>query len=261
MVEVRSQEEKSLLLAGYVLGELSSEEGHLLAQMLAAEPALHEELAELQASCDRAYGATAEPPAGLKGAVLSEFDRMSTAPVRSERNTFWTGSNRRWAWRGIGALAAGLIAALGVQNQHLRQRVDVLIAERDALVEPQLAGETINVALSSTGDEGSPGQVSLVIDPADLNAVLVAEGLTPLGSDRVYALWTVVQPNVPVTTDEKGAILTAVFTVDADGAQTQEIDLPRVFESVEDVKAIAVSVESADAPQKHQSSPILSEQL
>ena len=69
------------------------------------------------------------------------------------------------------------------------------------------------------------------------------------------------QPNVPVTTDEKGAILTAVFTVDADGAQTQEIDLPRVFESVEDVKAIAVSVESADAPQKHQSSPILSEQL
>ncbi|MEM9152668.1 MAG: anti-sigma factor, partial [Cyanobacteria bacterium P01_F01_bin.3] len=60
MVEVRSQEERSLLLAGYVLGELSAEEGHLLAQILAAEPALHEELAELQASCDQMYGATSE---------------------------------------------------------------------------------------------------------------------------------------------------------------------------------------------------------
>lgn len=268
MVEVLTPEQKSLLLAGYVLGDLSAEEGRLLVQMLEAEPALRSELADLQTSFELAYGASKTPPSSLKASILvgseKSFEKSFEASFEKAEplveQPLPAGRNRRWAWQGVGAIAAGLIVALVVQNQHLRERVAVLQAEQGS-GQVESVAETIDVALSAVDAAAQLGQVSLVIDPTDLNAVLVAEGLAPLAADEVYVLWTVVQPGVPVTTDEKGAILTAVFTVEEDGRRVQEIGLPGVFESVGDVRAIAVTVEDAAAPQRHLSSPILIEEL
>ncbi|MEO1621344.1 MAG: anti-sigma factor, partial [Cyanobacteria bacterium J06632_3] len=88
-----------------------------------------------------------------------------------------------------------------------------------------------------------------------------AEGLPTLSPDQVYVLWTVVKPNTPATTDHKDAILTTVFTVDDSGNQTQEIALPSVFEDVNSVKAVAISIESSTAPEEHEASPILIKRL
>ncbi len=256
MVEVITSEQKSLLLAGYVLGDLSAEEGRAVVGMLDAEPTLRSELADLQASFNVVYGASAVPPAGLKDSVLAGFDRSFERTERSVERPLLTGLNRQWTWRGLGAVAAGLIVALTVQNQNLRQTVEVLQAQ-----DVSRSAETIDVSLSATEVGADAGRVSLAIDPTNLNAVLVAEGLEPLAGNEVYVLWTVVEPGVPVTTDEKGAILTAVFAVDDGGGQTQAVDLPGVFGSVDDVRAIAVTVEDADSPQAHRSSPILIQEL
>ncbi|MGD1865163.1 MAG: hypothetical protein ACFB0D_11465 [Phormidesmis sp.] len=268
MAEVVLPEEQQLLLAGYVLGDLTAEEGQVLEDMLLVNPDLQEELVAVLGCLESVYGVSAELPLGLRvavlaGAVLSGREglgsdgalgrsgRLGTHPSVSE-------VNRRWAWRGLGALAAGVIVALMVQNQTLRRDLEVLRAQQGG----QLSAETVEVALSAADGGGAEGALErLTIDPVEVNAVLTAEGLESLAAGEVYALWTLVESGVPVTTDEKGAVLTAVFTVDAAGGWTQVVSLPGGLGSVDDVRAIAVSVEDADAPQLHQSSPILIEML
>lgn len=279
MTEVLLSEQQEALLAGYVLGDLSPAESLVLQQMLADNPSLQKELNALQLSLDRVYGVTAEPPAHLKGHLLSKVASpavsSSVEMLAAGDSDGWLRSRQmvRWMVGGLGAIAAGWIGLLSVQNYTLRQAVRSLQRDLTAARSTEQApstGSALNVVLKPAApDEPADtptrelinAQIDLVIDPDALSGVLTAEGLPPLESDQVYVLWTVVQPDVPVTTDEKGAILTTVFTVDAAGRRRQPIVLPSVFEEVSRVKALAVTIESAAAPQEHQSSPILIQPL
>ncbi len=255
--------EQQLLIAGYILGDLSQAEARLFEQMAAANPTVWKEVAQLQRSLDSAYSAEAPPPPDLKTAVLTAAfppASLSAASAVAERHLPQRSFNlalAQWALGGLGAAAAALILALGVQNYTLRQ---ALQARQPAPVEQSKA----EVAFSLAPVENSqPGTVELLANPNQLEATLKAEGLPPLSDGQVYALWTVVADNAPATTDSKNAILTAVFTVDAAGNQTRQIALPSVFRTDEAaptetgnrIKAIAVTVESAAAPQRHQASP------
>jgi hypothetical protein len=81
--------------------------------------------------------------------------------------------------------------------------------------------------------------------------------LPPLPPGRVYVLWTVLTQNAPFTTDEKEAILTETFQVDERGNFSQTITVPKAYRSKELVTKVAVTMEDANAPQRHAGSPII----
>lgn len=247
MSEVVIPEDQQLLMAGYVLGDLSLEESQLLEQLLAANPHLQTDLAVLQQSLEVTYSSEISPPTRLKSSVMAAVN-----PV-SERE-----DNRRltnWIVGGLGIAAALLAAALGVQNYTLRQALQA----RPAQV-AQSGTEPLTFALKA--EQGSQsGEVALIVSPNESSAELRAQGLPPLAEGKVYVLWTVVRDGTPVTTDQKNAILTAVFSVDKAGRQSQQITVPDVYRDRSLLKAIAVTIEDAAAPQRHQSSPILIQRL
>lgn len=263
--------EQQLLIAGYILGDLSQSEARLFEQMAAANPAVWKEVAQLQRSLDSAYSAETPPPPSLKATVMTAArPRLTDSPALSavaNRRASQRSSSRRplpqWAFSGLGAAAAALILALGVQNYTLRQTLQAL-----QVTPVEQPGTEVALSLPPV-ESGQQGTVELSVSPDQLEATLKAEGLPPLLDEQVYALWTVVADDVPATTDSKDAILTAVFTVDDAGNQTQQVALPSVFrtdgaaltESGNPVKAIAVTVESAAAPQRHQSSPVWIQRL
>ena len=255
--------EQQLLIAGYILGDLSQAEARLFEQIASANPTVWREVAQLQRSLDSAYSAETPPPTHLKAAVMTAAARppLPDSPAAiavADRRTSQRPSRSfsQWAFGGLGAAAAALLIALGVQNYTLRQTLQ-------ALQSTPVEQPSTEVAFSlSPVENAQPGTVELLVNPDQLEATLKAEGLPPLPAEQVYALWTVVADSAPATTDSKNAILTAVFTVDDAGNQTRQIALPSVFrtdgaptETGNPVQAIAVTVESAAAPQRHQSSP------
>ena len=52
-----------------------------------------------------------------------------------------------------------------------------------------------------------------------------------------------------------------MFTVDEQGQLSEQIVVPKAFRESNTVKAVAITVEDAAAPQRHESAPILIEQL
>jgi hypothetical protein len=138
------------------------------------------------------------------------------------------------------------IALLGITNYRLWRAVQTA----------DLAKDTVKVTNQRTyllRGKNLPKtiQAKLVVNPNQLNATLIANNLPPLPPEKAYALWTVVGKDVPYTTDEKGAILTAVFQVNKAGNFTQEITVPQPHLKPRTIKKIALTVEDISAPQNH----------
>jgi anti-sigma-K factor RskA len=237
-----SPEELQLWLAGYVLGDLSPEEADRLEAVLKLRPELQQELQALQQTLERAYGVEEkQPPPALRASLLQAY----TEPAPKPLSTTIQGSPR---WRGLAALAAGLIVALGLGNLYLWRRLQLAQTQG-------IPVEVVTYELQPTA-ENVTGSVTVEVDPQRLQGRLVARGLPPLPEGRVYALWVVLEPEAPFTKDRAGAILTTAFRVDAAGNQEQELRLPPVFASTEWVRAVAITEENGSRPQEHQGSPL-----
>lgn len=244
-------DELQLLIAGYVLCDLSPEEMIAFEQRLAHDPNLALAVAQLQHALEAAYDTPeVAPPEHLKSAILAAHSTASP-PQRRQNAPARTRSTGRWT-RWLGATAAALIAGLGFNNYRLWQEVKTLRSEAPT--------STLAFTLQPT-DTALAASAQVVVNPDTLEAALTVTGLPPLPPGKVYVLWTVVAPNAPFTTDQKNAILTQVFTVDGEGQLSQEIPVPKVYRDPATVKAIAVTIESADAPQRHVAAPILIERL
>lgn len=252
-----SPEQLQQLLAGYVLYDLSPEESATLAELLATNPALQRDIDQLQQALETAYdGDPVSPPVQLKAALLqspaksaeARFDSVGAAPLPTLRL-----QPRRWErlWQ---AAAAALVVGLSLSNLLLWRTLQV---ERAS----QPEAETLTIALGSPENNGQ-GQAQVVINPDTLAGSLTVENLPPLEPGSVYVLWTVVDPNATATVDQKNAILTTVFTVNEQGRVSQPIDLPPVYRRDRDlVRAVAITKESATAPQEHRSPPLLIQPL
>lgn len=252
-----SPEQLQQLMAGYVLYDLSPEEADTLAALLAADPALQQELDQLQATLDLASEAEpVAPPAHLKAKILQGAatpPRTIAVPDAPKRRSPPLPQPWGW-WRGLGAVAALLIVALGFNNYRLWRTLQAIQQERPS-------GETMTIALGEP-DAPTPATAQVVINPTTLEGSLTVENLPPLAPGMVYVLWTVVDPNAPVTLDDKDAILTTVFTVDDQGQVSQPIDLPAVYRrDLTWVRAVAITQERAESPQEHLSAPILIQPL
>lgn len=241
-------EELQEILAGYVLGEISPAEARQIEQMIADDPAIATEISQLQQVLEITYGTPEiNPPPALRTAILAAYQ-----PAKQEYTRQPLAWRRNFA-QGLGAVAAILIVGLSISNYLLWRALQATRAEI-AQVQP------LTLVLQPT-TANTPASAKVEINPQKLEATLTVKDLPPLPPGKVYVLWTVLAPNAPFTTDDKNAILTQVFTVDAEGKLSEKIPVPSAFRQQSIVKAIAVTIEDATAPQRHESAPILIQQL
>ena len=245
---------EQLLISGYVLGNLSPAEALLFEEMLSANPALIEQVMAMQQALDLAYAPSEiPPPAGLRDRLLATA-KAQKADINASASTSIAPIDRaenpspQYRIIGVlGAIALAIIAILGVVNYRLWQTSRVA---------------TPNLEVSNTyllhGEDLPPTATVELVTKGDLTATLIANNLPPLPPDKAYALWTVVGKDVPYTTDEKGAILSAVFQVDESGDFVREIAVPQPYLEPRTIKKVAVTVEDVSAPQAHTGSILLS---
>ena len=264
-VEPIPPEDRQNLIAGYVLYDLDAEEAATFEEMLANDPAIAEEINQVQRVFETVHASQeVSPPNHLKASILQAYQtaqQAETAPQPATANSqpipFPTrstvrdrrGWRRRWTL-GLGAAAAAVIVGLGINNYTLRRSLQTLQTQ-------QPSEQAFMVALEPTENTESSASATVDINPDKLEATLTTANLPPLAEGQVYALWTVLQPNAPFTTDEKDAILTDVIESEAANGKLGPTPLPGVYRDRQWIKAIAITVEDAAAPQLHQSSPIL----
>lgn len=234
-----SSEHQQELIAGYVLGDLSSEEAAQFQQLLAQDPAIATEVVQMQQVLELAYAPLEiAPPNHLRSAIVATATNRPVAVA--------TGILRR----AIAIAGVALIVALAGINYRLWRTVQAVQSE------PQSA--PLIYSLQPTEANSSPGATARVsVNPDRLEATIEMRNLPPLQAGQVYVLWTVLTPNAPYTTDAKQAILTKVFQVDDRGNFAQTVAVPEVYRDGDRVAKVAVTIESATAPQKHTGSPVL----
>ena len=149
------------------------------------------------------------------------------------------------------------IAALGISNYILWRQVKQQIAARpdpSALELP--TSNPLTYTLESTA-AAKAATAKVTVYPDTLTAELDTSRLPQLPPDQVYALWAVLKPQAPFTTDNKGAVLATTFKVDEQGEVSKAIAVPNVFQQPQVIAALGVTVESASAPQSHAGDPVL----
>lgn len=252
-------EHLQLMIAGYVLGDLDADEVVEFEQLLATDPAIADEVAQMQNALETAYApAEVSPPSHLRSAIMAaQAAEMAQAAetVQAAETNSWrssrsatTRSARRFSWsQAMGAAAAVVIVALGINNYQLRRALQATQAETPS--------RTLTYVLQTETAEDASAMV--VVNPDTLEATLTVQNLPPLPAGKVYVLWTVLEQGAPFTVDAKSAILTEVLNVDAQGNVSQTITVPRVYRSEELVSKVAITVEDATAPQRHEGKPVM----
>lgn len=247
MPSERPSEELQELIAGYVLGELAPEEAAKFEQCLAQDAAIAEAVTQMQHALELVYAPPeASPPPHLRAAILAH----AQAANLNQQIPSIGRSTRRLPLRSLAEVAAaGLIMVLGIHNYRLQNELQTSQAEAQ-----QYKALTYVLTATQTNSQAS---ATVVVNPNNLKATVTFENLPPLPPGKVYALWTVVKPNAPFTTDPKRAILTEVFQVQNRDTFSQTIAVPKAYQSQDLVTKVAITIEDADAPQKHVGSPVL----
>ncbi|MGP1375253.1 MAG: anti-sigma factor domain-containing protein [Almyronema sp.] len=248
-------EEQQILIAGYVLGHLDAEEAAAFAQQMADNPALRQEVQRLQLALEAGFAPPeVKPPAHLRQAILQAAQSPVVAQLSPEAISLPPQTVQPAAVKALGAIAAVVIAALSLSNFLLWRSLQNL---RLATAPPP----TLQLDLEPTEATLSASSATVLVALDSLQATLTVENLPPLPADQVYVLWTVLVADAAYTTDAKNAILTQVFTVNEAGDLSQPIVVPPAFRDRTLIQAVAITVEAAAAPQRHQSAPILIERL
>lgn len=265
MARSMPSEELQLLIAGYVLGDLDASEAAELEQLLAENPAIAEEVAQMQTALEHSYAPPEiAPPAHLRSAILGALETVEpqtqavspptvSQPTVSQNPTVQSVSpiyRRPFSWTKAWSIAAAvLIAALGISNYRLWQTLQAIQTET------QLSN-ILTYTLQGT-EPNSPASATLVVNPSTLDADLTVRDLPPPPPGKTYVLWTVLEPNAPFTADRKNAVLTEVLSLDAQGSLEETIAVPSVYRSSQFVAKVAVTLEDATAPQSHAGTPVL----
>lgn len=243
---------EQLLISGYVLGNLSPSEALLFAEMLAENPDLNEQVMAMQKALDLAYTSPEiAPPPNLRDRLLTTA-KAETTFLAVDNSANIASAKPALSWNKIlGAIALAIIAALGIANYRLWQSVETAKTTENS-------SNQLTYLLRSQEDHNQESTAKLIVNPQRLSATLKVDNLPPLLPEKVYALWTVVGKDVPYTTDEKGAILTAVFQVNQAGNFNQEIAVPQPYLEPRIINKIAITIEDISAPQAHQGSIFIS---
>ena len=253
---------RSSLVAGFVLNSLDEVEAEAFSQLAASDSTVLQEVEQLQQSLETSFSLEeTAPPAGMRDRLLTAASSSlaESAPVREASPSKRQPNVRRS--RLLKAATIVLAAALALSNylwwQTSRQQIAQTLENPATDVGDSDLTQPPRVYELEVAEAGADGTATLSVDTNGLTATLTASGLPPLGAEQAYVLWTVLAPGAPYTTDSKSAILTTTFTVDEQGSRKTTLSMPSAFQQLESVAAIAITVESAEAPQAHENAPVL----
>ncbi|MGB3769135.1 MAG: anti-sigma factor [Phormidesmis sp.] len=249
-------DKRSSLVAGFVLNTLDEFEAQEFGQLVASDPTLLEDVAQLQQSLEVSYAIEeVTPPPMLRDRLLSSFaDQPAESSIYSDLPSSKAQLNH--LRNGLKAAVAALAIAFTLSNYLWWQSSRQQVAQSTAPVTRDRLAPTQTYTLSTT-EAGESGTVLIEVDPDTLTANLIASDLPLISADQVYVLWTVLAPDAPYTADSKSAILTTTFTVDSQGESQKALSLPSAFKQVGSVAALGITIESAEAPQAHEGVPVL----
>jgi anti-sigma-K factor RskA len=168
--------------AQYVLGELAPAERAEFERRVAEDAELASEVESLHRLIGiLPLGAAVDPPPALRVRILAAVaEPRGTTPAPR--------APTRLVVRVVGAVAAVLALALGLDAYRARRELALERELRDALQQPNVV---LDFALAGRGDAaGAAGRVSLDLDAR--RGAVVLHGLPPLPPDRVYRLWAAV---------------------------------------------------------------------
>ena len=202
MTEPLFPERSEELMAGYVLGNLSSEEAEELRRVLKENPELATEVVSLQEVLEVIPYALPdiEPPPHLYSAILEAASAASVAvpnPHVSEVPNSLAqekGKHSPLLWsRVLGSIAALLALAFGLDNYRIRQEITTLeaqvVRQKDVIAMLQQPNTRL-VSLKGMAD-ASAASGSIVITPGEPKAVLILRNLPVLPKGQFYQLWSV----------------------------------------------------------------------
>jgi anti-sigma factor RsiW len=218
MDRAMSHDEIAESLGAFALDAVEPEEAEAIRAHLAECPRCASEVAEHWEVTGLIANAGVDAPAELWDRIAARIDAdvgarrpaplslgTSTAPSLHRAGV----ARRRWAWSGVGAVAAALAVVailLAVQVGRLDQRVGQLAkasqqsglsqAVQAALLYP--GAQRVTLTATGSGSPGGPSsgrgerQAAVVVILPDGSAFMVNTGLPGLASDRTYQLWGVV---------------------------------------------------------------------
>ncbi|MCU0566520.1 MAG: anti-sigma factor [Oculatellaceae cyanobacterium Prado106] len=195
------------LMAGYALGDLSSEEAEAVQQLLAAHPHLSSEIDQYQevlalmpyALPDR------EPPPQLRQAILAqaEAEPPSIGLFQTAHPARLTRPARPLPWKSLGgAIAALFLLAIALDHYRLRQQVQTSQQTIGRLQQEIQTTAALTAALQQPGAQLYPlagtekaaiAAGSLIMVPGQQRAVMVVQNLPTLPTDRAYRLWAITE--------------------------------------------------------------------
>jgi len=222
MAPLEPSEQLENLLAGYVLGNLTPEEAAQLKQLLDHNPDLLTELRRLESTLAVIPLSlpVSSPSQQLETRILQAAEAEVSAANRSPAKA---GSRVRLSWQWGGAIAAVMIAGLGIEtywlhqtlaaaeleNHHLHQQLATAQVTLDRIRQTELATtrkelsryqQAVNLLrqpknrfLTLIGTNPKlQSSGSLVMVPTKSSALLVLRDVAPLPKGKVYLLWALV---------------------------------------------------------------------
>lgn len=235
------------LIAGYVLGNLSSAEAETLQQLLASDPAIAQEMSQLQevlATMPYALPETAPSPA-LRAHLLA----AATAP----RPTPFKKWGKVVAIAGSSVAALFVMSGLAIDNYQLRQRLtntetrlvdaryflgttQAQVDQQKELIKTLQSPSTRLVPLRGMDPFGDAAG-NLIVHPDQRESVLVLQNLPILPPGQSYQLWSVV---------DQQKLAAGSFNADADGKVLAKLALDRIAR----IPNLVITVETTPTPEK-----------
>ncbi len=191
-----------LLLAGYVLDDLTPKETAQVEQWLADYPETAAELETLQSTWDRLPDSLPPQPlpSDLRDRVMGvvqaapasvQIPTPVSSPAAVSPALTPEGARRRFPWGKVGlglGWAATVLALIAVMQEN--QRLRLALRQNEAIVAS--FSQPGNPLFTLAGTEVEP-QASgrLLVNPSRQTALMITIDLPPLEADQVYRLWAV----------------------------------------------------------------------
>jgi hypothetical protein len=193
-----SHDEAIELLGAYALDAVDGDEREALERHLQECPRCRAEVADHRTVASFLGSAGGPAPEGLWDRIAGSLEEappeLRLAPVVPLQKARERRSVPLWLGAAAGAVAAAVIAVLGVQVVHLNHQVDNLAAPQraDAVLLSAATHAFADPTAWRASLRSSDGAVTAkAVVLADGSGFLVADSLPPLPSGRTYQLWAV----------------------------------------------------------------------
>lgn len=220
------------LMAGYVLGNLCSEEAEEFRKLLTENPEIIQEVNRLQEVLGLLPYALPQisPPQHLRSAIVEAVNTpLKTNPIRKLPTIGWS--------KVVGSVVAVFALALGTNNYSLRQELETTKDVITVMQQP----ETHLFSIKGKGNTATASG-SVLMDFAADKAVIALQNTPTPSAGQAYWLWAVVGDKT---------IRCGQFDISSNGKVLDKISIPsESYEHDTEVSQLLVTLESSQDPRQ-----------